>query len=231
MKTITFKHKTRKEHVMLNKNLNVLAAGLLLLFLSSWIQAQEQGKDDDDLKTKIFSKEVIVDDDDDDALAMMGGPGMDFQFDMRDGDDMNIGGRGPCGGMGSGSCDRMGRGPMGLIHRFADELKLTKEQIDQIKTLHQGYVKKNIPLHSDLQLKHVELKELMDTDKPDKGKVEAKIKDIESVRTKIHVNRLNEKIDVQDILTKEQKEQLEKMKFERPMRHKPMKRKFRWFGE
>lgn len=195
---------------MLNLNVKWLAAVMLTLFMSTWISAQDSQSNDENIMENSFIADMGMAFDDDDAMPMMGGPGMDFQFDRR-------GKGGPCIHPKAGFRYGRTRGPMGMIFRFADDLKLTEDQIDKIKSLYQTERKKNIALHSELELKRIELQELMDTAKPDKAKVEAKMKEIEAVRTKIHSNRLNLRIDVLEILTKEQRDQLEKIKLQCPM--------------
>jgi Spy/CpxP family protein refolding chaperone len=96
-----------------------------------------------------------------------------------------------------------------------DELNLTKDQLDKIKKIHNTVRKQNIPIKSDIQLKRIELKELLDNDTPDKEKVAAKLKDIEGLRTQLNVNRINGLIDFKNVLTKDQKDKLEKMRMER----------------
>lgn len=126
-------------------------------------------------------------------------------------------------GGGDDCCDQDGPPKMtGGCLMGMQELKLSKEQKDKIKTLRTEMKKKNIPLISDLKLKRLEMKELMDAEKPDKDKITAKIKEIESIRTKIHTNRALSHVEVLNTLTKEQREKLEQKrccgKKDRPMK-------------
>jgi Spy/CpxP family protein refolding chaperone len=100
-----------------------------------------------------------------------------------------------------------------------DELALTKDQTDKIKKIRSTARKQNIPLKSDIQLKEIELKELMDADSPDKNAVAAKVKEIDALRTQIKLNRMNARIDCRNVLTKEQKEKMEQMRSQRRMMH------------
>lgn len=138
-------------------------------------------------------------------------------------------------GMGQGFGWHRGNGincpdPIGM----PEELNLTKEQVDKIKKLRSSSKKQNIPLKSDIELKDMELRDLMDAESPDKTAVAAKIKEIDALRTQIKINRMNARIDCRNVLTKEQKEKMEqwrgqkrmmffdggkkKMKFKREMR-------------
>lgn len=123
-------------------------------------------------------------------------------------------------------------GPIGM----PDELKLTKEQTDKIKKIRIASRKQNIPIKSDIQLKEIELKEMMDADSPDRNAVAAKIKEIDALRTQIKINRLHARIDCRSVLTKEQKEKMEQMRADRRMMHfdgrkHKMKFKREKFGE
>lgn len=112
------------------------------------------------------------------------------------------------------------------------DLKLSKEQLDKIKSLHNELRKKNIPLISDLKLKRIEMKELMDAEKPDKDKITAKIKEIETIRTRIHTNRAMTHVDVLNVLNKDQREKLEELRCAPPMKDRPVKRmmkRYRYF--
>ena len=93
-----------------------------------------------------------------------------------------------------------------------DDLNLTKEQLDKIKKIRSSSQKSNIPLRSDIQLKQIELKDLMDADAPDKSAVAAKVKEIDALKTQIKLNRMNARIDCRNVLTKEQKEKMEQMR-------------------
>jgi Spy/CpxP family protein refolding chaperone len=64
----------------------------------------------------------------------------------------------------------------------------------------------------------------MDTDSPDKEKIAAKLKEIEALKTQLKINRVNGMIDFRNILTKDQREKLEKMRMgHRGMGGKKMK--------
>jgi len=111
------------------------------------------------------------------------------------------------------------------------ELSLSKDQMDKIKKIRTDAQKKNIPLKGDLQLKSIEMRELIDSDSPDKDKIAVKIKEIDGIKTQMKINMTNAKIDVKGVLTKDQRDKLEQMRMERRMmpfmgKHKTMK-KFR----
>ncbi|MCB0834085.1 MAG: Spy/CpxP family protein refolding chaperone [Bacteroidetes bacterium] len=100
--------------------------------------------------------------------------------------------------------------PMG---QMPDELKLTPEQKDKIEAIHTSAKKTAIPLKADLDLKRIELRELMRVDNPDKAKITAKVREMESLHTQLKLNRINTQLDVRTVLTKEQREKMKEMRF------------------
>lgn len=97
------------------------------------------------------------------------------------------------------------------------DLNITKEQREKMKKIRQDAKKANIPLKSQLELKGIELKELMDAETANKDAIAAKIKEIDAVKTQIKINSVNARIDSRNVLTKEQREKIEQMKNERHM--------------
>lgn len=199
-----------KGHSM--KTFQAFLIGVLLI--TFWTQTGCAQKDDKVVKLKDIEE---MDDIDVMIAGNFPGQGMGFHFGWQDGDDDFDP---ACGGDDHMMlCDK--------------ELGLSKEQRDKIKSLHLALRKQNIPLMSELKLKRIEMKELMDAEKPDKDKVTAKIKEMETIKSKLHINRATTRIDVMNIYTKEQREKLEEHRCMRGPRnmdhpHKMMK-KFRFF--
>ncbi len=140
-------------------------------------------------------------------------------------------GMGPCG-PGTGPRHGMGMGfhgsPGGPWMNELRELDLSKEQIDKVQEIHRNAMKQNATLHGQKEKLEIELRELMDVEKPDKDKAAAKIKEIEAIHTQMRVNHTNARIDMLGVLTKDQRDKLEEELFEaRPFG----KKKFRRFME
>ncbi len=143
--------------------------------------------------------------------------------------------RGPCAGscgegvgmpFGRGMGERRGGGE-GFMDAL-EEIDLSNEQIDKIKAIRENAHKLNIPLRGQLELKQVEIRELMNGDKPDKEKVAARIKEMEAIKVQMDVNRSNAHIDVISQLTKDQRNKIEKEMFGRGG---PGKKKMKRFME
>jgi len=96
-------------------------------------------------------------------------------------------------------------------------VELTKDQRDKMHQIRSQTKKANISLAADMKIKRIELKELMRTDNPSKDKVAAKVKEIEALRAQIQVNKLHSRIDLRNVLTKEQRDKLDEMRSKMPM--------------
>lgn len=121
-----------------------------------------------------------------------------------------------------------------MIQKVQDDLNLTKEQRDKIKKIHSDLQKLNIPLKSQIDLKRIDLKELIDADNPNKDQIAAKVKEIESLKTQIKINRINARIDTRSLLTKEQRDKLDQMRM--PFMGKSfgkdkMMKRFKWHND
>lgn len=100
-----------------------------------------------------------------------------------------------------------------------DDLNLTKDQTDKMKKIRNTARKQNIPLKGDIQLKQMELQELMAMDSPDKNTIALKVKEIDALRTQVKLNKMNARIDCRNVLTKDQKDKIEQMRTQRRLMH------------
>jgi len=123
-------------------------------------------------------------------------------------------------GPGSGFGDGPGYGPghgEGILER-AEELELTPEQVDKIKAMHLNMAKETIEVRNQLELKQLELRELLSADRPDIRKIEAKIDEMVPLRTMLQKKHIGQRLAVCEVLTSEQREKLDAMRGPR-MRH------------
>ena len=120
-------------------------------------------------------------------------------------------GDGPRFGRGPGMCQEpgfgQGDGP-GILAK-AEALELTTEQIKKIKAMRLDMAKEKIRLRSELELKQLELRELMSADEPDIRRIEAKIDEMAPLRTELQKKRIEHRLAVRNVLTQEQKAKLE----------------------
>jgi Heavy-metal resistance len=146
-----------------------------------------------------------------------GGPG-------RDGGD---GGRGQDGG-GWGHRDgdggRFGRGrgmrgrgmegrEFGLSRLLNDpaireQIGVSTEQAAKIRQQEADFHKTAIRSRADLQIKQIDLRELMSADKPDRAAIDAKLQEISTARFTFEKSAVNFRLDSRDALTSDQRQKL-----------------------
>lgn len=82
---------------------------------------------------------------------------------------------------------------------------LTEEQeakIETLKTAHWNSIKEH---HADLSILRAELRKMQISDNPDRSAIEAKIEAMGEIRTDMHKERNQHRLDVRELLTDEQK--------------------------
>lgn len=105
--------------------------------------------------------------------------------------------------------------PTGMGQGAVEKIDLSKEQKDKIRKIRGDAKKQNITLRSNLELKQIELRELLDAENPSKDQIAAKVKEIEGVKTQMKMNHINARLDCRNILTKDQREKMDQMRSER----------------
>ena len=104
------------------------------------------------------------------------------------------------GGMMNGQID---------LAQMHQALALSDEQTEKLRTGLRPFQKEAILTLASLKVAELELADLLAAEKVDFGKVEAKLKEIEGVRTKARLSQLKATVAVKGVLTKEQLEKLQ----------------------
>ncbi len=91
------------------------------------------------------------------------------------------------------------------------KLNLTDEQAQKIKNIKTNFGEKNASLIKERNRISKELREILKAEEPDFGAVEAKVKELQNVRTEIMLNKLRSAKEAQKVLTAEQKEKLKEI--------------------
>ena len=120
------------------------------------------------------------------------------------------------GGMGPGAMGmRRGMGHGGrMMHRggfgprLARELDLTAEQREKMKASHERQERKAIQARADIQLARLDLRKLMEADKPDSKAIEAQIDRIAGLRAGLEKSRMATMLEFRASLTPEQQKKL-----------------------
>jgi Spy/CpxP family protein refolding chaperone len=127
-----------------------------------------------------------------------------------------MGGRGRVGGMGTKDCPGSGMlqrlGCPGLYAKQAEELDLTEEQVEDLNTLKWAFQKSAIERKAEIEVARVELRELMDQENIDFGKMKSKISQIADMEKELRLTHLATIEKSRQILTAEQLERAQTLK-------------------
>jgi Spy/CpxP family protein refolding chaperone len=99
--------------------------------------------------------------------------------------------------------------------RIKAGLELTPEQKENIRKTRLNFQKDKIKLKADLKIAQLELKSLLREEKLNRGEIYGKIEYLGDLKTQLAKNRLDQRMAIRDILTKEQLEKLKERKFKR----------------
>jgi Spy/CpxP family protein refolding chaperone len=138
-------------------------------------------------------------------------------------DGMGGGGIGP-GAMGMGR--GMGHGARmmhrgGFGPRLARELDLTAEQREKMKAAHERQERKAIQARADIQLARLDLRKLMEADKPDSKAIDAQIDRIAGLRAGLEKSRVATMLEFRASLTAEQQKKLRELREKGPEMRDP----------
>lgn len=97
----------------------------------------------------------------------------------------------------------------------AKEIGLEEAQVDRIKSIRLSSQKEIIKLRAEVRIAQLELKEMMTSDNPDKSRINKKIDETSALRAKIRKIQAGSRIDVQSVLTSEQRQLLKEWRMKR----------------
>lgn len=114
-----------------------------------------------------------------------------------------------------------GRG-MRMLDRgkLREELGLTDEQIERLRALRFEGAKKKIQMRSQLSLKRLELRELLQADEPSRTAIDRKLREVSDAQHALLKQRIEQRLAMRTVLTPEQRDQLKELRprFRRPGR-------------
>lgn len=119
---------------------------------------------------------------------------------------MNRGGMRGGAGMQGG---RTMRGGDDLYLNMREQLKLDDAQEKKLRQVRLELVKTTGDVQNDLTVARLELQDLLDADKPDMKAVEQKITAIHGFEAKLEIEQLRAQYTARDVLTPEQREQIQ----------------------
>ena len=85
---------------------------------------------------------------------------------------------------------------------------ISTEQAAKIQGQESTFVKARIRDRADLQVKHMELRDLMGAEKPDRAAIDKKLREISEVRLAAEKSSVEHQLAMRDALTPEQKEKM-----------------------
>ncbi len=103
-------------------------------------------------------------------------------------------------GWGMGMHQGMGYGPS-WMGSWASRLNLSNEQIQKLEALHERFLKETISMRNDLDLKQIELRTLWLQANPEEGKILAKEKEVNGLRSQIQERATKYLLEGRKVLT------------------------------
>lgn len=132
------------------------------------------------------------------------------------------------GGWGQG--DRMDmRGPGGGGREFGlfrvlndpdirEKVGVTTEQVAKIRRQESDFRKAEIRNRADLEVKRIDLNDLLAADKPDRAAIDSKLQEISTAQMALEKSRIDNRLDMRDALTPAQRQKLRDVMKERRQR-------------
>jgi Spy/CpxP family protein refolding chaperone len=106
--------------------------------------------------------------------------------------------------------------------KIVQQLKLTDQQVSQIKEIYFEEAKKSIDLRAELEKEHLELEKLLEQDALDEEKISKQVDTVEATRSALSKNHVLTHVKIYKALSSDQRAQLKKMRME--MREQSMER-------
>lgn len=95
-------------------------------------------------------------------------------------------------------------------------LKLTDQQINQIRDIYSGETKKAIDLRAEFEKQHLELEQLLQQDPLDEDKIAKQIDNVQAARAAVAKNYLLMRVKIDKVLSSDQRKQLDVIRKEMP---------------
>ena len=91
-------------------------------------------------------------------------------------------------------------------------MSLSEEQVKQLQSIRVEFEKSEIMIKARIKVGELELQELLNQPELDRGKVDAKIREIGEIKIECAINDVHAMLDAREVLTQEQKEKLKKLR-------------------
>ncbi|OQY30142.1 MAG: hypothetical protein B6244_00830 [Candidatus Cloacimonetes bacterium 4572_55] len=105
------------------------------------------------------------------------------------------------------------QGPeLGFLERFGDEIGITEQQEEELKSIRFAAEKEIIQLKADAEVAKMDLRQLMDEDRPNEDAIYRQVDVIAELNAKIHKKRVGNRLAIKRILTDEQEAKLKEIR-------------------
>ncbi len=104
---------------------------------------------------------------------------------------------------------------MGMDPALREELGLTEEQQAKLRSLGFDAAKTGLRAHTDLQIRRMELEELLQQDTPDKVELDKRIKALTDAQTALTRQRIEHRLAFRNVLTPEQRTKMRSLMAQR----------------
>ena len=113
-----------------------------------------------------------------------------------------------------------GRGEFGLARILNDaaireKLGITAEQVGAIRKQESDFRKTEIRDRADLAVKRVDLRDLLEAEKPDRAAIDSKLQEISTARLALEKSAVHYRLAMREAITPEQREKLHQLMSER----------------
>lgn len=95
-----------------------------------------------------------------------------------------------------------------------ERLKITPEQVSKFQAQESAISKSLVRSRADIQVKRMELAELMRADKPDRAAIDKKLRELQDSTFTAEKARIDNQLAMRDLFTPEQRQELEKVRSE-----------------
>ena len=112
------------------------------------------------------------------------------------------------------------RGELGLARLLKDpamreKLGISAEQVGAIRKQESDFRKTEIRDRADLEVKRVDLQDLLEADKPDRAAIDSKLQEISTARLALEKSAIHYRLAMREAITPEQRQKLHELMSER----------------
>lgn len=118
-----------------------------------------------------------------------------------------------------------GFGEGGLLRALRDpdirkQVGITDDQFAKIRQQESDFRKSEVRERADLEVKRIDLRELLSADKPDRSAIDGKLQEISTAQLALEKSAVDHRLDMRDAITPEQRDKLRQLTRDRWQQHR-----------